>query len=53
MSKFEELPAGINANIAIMSFSGFDIEDAIVLNKSSVERGFGRALVNKKEVVEF
>uniref|UniRef100_A0A915DKC2 DNA-directed RNA polymerase n=1 Tax=Ditylenchus dipsaci TaxID=166011 RepID=A0A915DKC2_9BILA len=42
---FEKLPAGQNATVAVMSFSGYDIEDAMVLNKASLDRGFGRCLV--------
>eukprot|EP00466_Bigelowiella_natans_P019742 jgi/Bigna1/57909/fgenesh1_pm.37_\ len=50
MVGFENLPAGHNAMLAVMSFSGYDIEDAIVLNRASVDRGFGRCIVLKKDV---
>ncbi|EZA47822.1 DNA-directed RNA polymerase III subunit RPC2 [Ooceraea biroi] len=42
---YDKLPAGENAIVAVMSFTGHDIEDALVLNKASVDRGFGRCLV--------
>ncbi|KAK7891116.1 hypothetical protein WMY93_023079 [Mugilogobius chulae] len=44
---FEKLPAGQNATVAVMSYSGYDIEDALVLTKASLDRGFGRCLVYK------
>ena len=30
---FDHLPGGQNASLAVMSYSGYDIEDAIVLNR--------------------
>jgi DNA-directed RNA polymerase III subunit RPC2 len=35
-----------------MSYSGYDIEDALVLNKSSCDRGFGRCQVFRKHVAK-
>mmetsp|Transcript_19885 Transcript_19885/g.67765 ORF Transcript_19885/g.67765 Transcript_19885/m.67765 type:complete len:1122 (+) Transcript_19885:130-3495(+) len=45
---FHKLGAGQNATVAVMSYSGYDIEDAIVINKGSLDRGFGRCVVLRK-----
>ena len=35
----EYIPYGVNAIVAIMCYTGYNVEDAILLNKSSLERG--------------
>lgn len=49
---YDKFPAGHNASIAVLSYSGYDIEDATVLNKASLDRGFGRTMVFKKYETE-
>ena len=42
--RFRELPAGINAITAIASYTGFNQEDSIIMNASSIDRGFFRSI---------
>jgi DNA-directed RNA polymerase III subunit RPC2 len=53
LTHVDKLPAGHNACVAVMSYSGYDIEDAIILNKSSLDRGFGRVATYKRVKTEF
>ena len=45
------LNSGLNACICILSFSGYDIEDSIILNRSSIQRGFFRSVMLRKHKV--
>ena len=38
----EELPYGVNTIVAIMSYTGYNVEDAILVNEGSLQRGLFR-----------
>ena len=44
---YDAHPAGQNVVVAIMSYKGYNMEDAIILNRSSIDRGFGRSIYFK------
>lgn len=44
---YNEYPSGTNAVIAVISYTGYDIEDAMIINKSAYERGFMHGCVYK------
>lgn len=60
--QFDTYPQGMNSVVAVISYTGcvrqppltgrYDLEDAMILNKSSFERGFAHASVYKTVCVD-
>jgi DNA-directed RNA polymerase I subunit RPA2 len=49
---FDGFPNGTNAIVAVISYTGYDMEDAMILNKSAHERGFGYGSIYKCEILD-
>lgn len=47
----DNFPNGMNAVVAVISYTGYDMDDAMIINKSSYERGFGYGTVYKTEIL--
>jgi DNA-directed RNA polymerase II subunit RPB2 len=50
--RFRELPAGQNAVVAIACYTGYNQEDSVIMNQSSIDRGFFRSVCFKTYRVE-
>ncbi|KAH9444564.1 hypothetical protein MJO28_013414 [Puccinia striiformis f. sp. tritici] len=50
--QMDHFPNGTNAVVAVISYTGYDMEDAMILNKSAHERGFGHGTIYKSMIVD-
>jgi DNA-directed RNA polymerase I subunit RPA2 len=48
----DHFPMGTNAIVAVISYTGYDMDDAVILNKAAHERGFAYGTIYKTEVVD-
>lgn len=48
----DNFPNGTNAVVAVISYTGYDMDDAMIINKLADERGFGYGTVYKVEKVD-
>lgn len=50
--RMDEFPTGTNAIVAVLSYTGYDMEDAMIINKSSMERGLCHGQIYKTETID-
>jgi DNA-directed RNA polymerase I subunit RPA2 len=49
---FDNFPNGMNSVVAVISYTGYDMDDAMIINKSAHERGFGHGSIYKVKKYE-
>ena len=48
----DNFPNGMNAVVAVISYTGYDMDDTMIINKSADERGSGYGAVYKVEKMD-
>jgi len=52
ISNYEKHPAGQNMVVAVMSYKGYNMDDAVILNQGSIDRGLGRSSYYRPSIAE-
>ena len=52
VSNYNKHPSGQNMVVAIMSYKGYNVDDAVVLNRASIDRGLGRSTYYRPSIAE-
>lgn len=50
--RMDEYPSGCNACVAVISYTGYDMEDAMIISKGASDRGWGHGSVYKYKKVD-
>ncbi len=48
----DNFPNGMNAVVAVISYTGYDMDDAMIINKSAHERGFAHGTIYKTKKLD-
>ena len=49
---FDNFPNGTNAVVAVISYTGYDMDDAMIINKAAHERGFAHGSIYKTKKID-
>eukprot|EP01094_Clydonella_sp_ATCC50884_P028159 TRINITY_DN8364_c1_g1_i1.p1 TRINITY_DN8364_c1_g1~~TRINITY_DN8364_c1_g1_i1.p1 ORF type:complete len:1149 (-),score=395.42 TRINITY_DN8364_c1_g1_i1:341-3787(-) len=49
--QMNEYPMGTNAVVAVISYTGYDMEDAMIIHRGSSDRGFAHGFVYKTKII--
>ena len=52
VSDYDKHPSGQNVTVAVMAYKGYNMEDAVVINKGSIDRGLGRSTYFRPVIAE-
>ncbi|MCB9359311.1 DNA-directed RNA polymerase subunit B [Candidatus Woesearchaeota archaeon] len=52
ISEYNKHPSGQNVVVAIMSYKGYNMDDSVIINQGSIQRGYGRSTYYRPAVAE-
>ena len=52
ISDYGKHPSGQNIIVAVMSFMGYNMDDSVIINRGSIQRGYGRSIYYRPAVAE-